>query len=118
MRAINNHGFGCNIMALSNAQHEIAHDDIKTLVKKITNRVKKSYANVLMINLSSNEFDYEGAYDKMEELVKVFPLIDVKYIPSSMGTYSTRLYILDVSEIKREYYYSRSNANLPKDLCD
>lgn len=102
--------FGCNIMTVGNAQYSLAYVPTDQIVKCITAKVKESYSNIIMFNLTEEETNFVEATKGIKKLYKHFPWIKTLEVPSSMGDYNTHLYILDVSKIKREYAYRRSNS--------
>lgn len=106
MRISNAYGLGCNILQVGHLFNNGWGREIppKDLLKKVTKRIKNSYANVLMFNIATEEAHQN---EEINKLINAFPVLVKQSIPSSMGKYDTTLFILDVSGVKKNPAYER-----------
>lgn len=112
MRFSNAHSFGCNILVCQDFETGWNLPRLKT---RIRNRVRKCYANVLLINISGGHSRFDQLIDRVRTLG--FPILSVQELPSSMEEYNTHLYMLDVSQVPKHWEFRRSSTRF-SDLDD
>ena len=99
MRISNSYGLGCNIMQAGHIFQDSWGRDLypKQVLKILKNKIRNSYARVLMLNILPADLERE----QLQEILNEFPLVSSIQVDSSMGDYSTTLFILDISKVKK-----------------
>ena len=99
MRISNSYGLGCNIMQAGYIFQNSWGRDLypKQVLKILKKKISNSYARVLMLNILPADLERE----QLQEILNEFPLVSSIQVDSSMGDYSTTLFILDISKVKK-----------------
>jgi hypothetical protein len=99
MRISNSYGLGCNIMQAGYIFQDSWGRDLTPaqILETLKKKIRNSYARVLMLNIHPKDLERK----ELQMVLNEFPLVSSIQVDSSMGNYSTTLFILDVSKVKK-----------------